>query len=520
MTGRDTIIIGSAREPGIKKNQNTRPRGTRNTADGRRAMSGSLALWLLVLAVQPLLAEPDTDATALRSRLDRILTNHQQPKAVLAARVIELPGGRILYDREGHRPMLPASNMKLVIMAAAIDRLGKDHQFETVVAVRGKDLVVLGGGDPTFGDERLAERRNESITTVFRQWAKRLKSSGVKQIPGDIIVDDSVFDRQFIHPKWPEDQLQSWYEAPIGGLNFNANCTTVRVRPTTPGKPAEVSLVPGNHGLKIVNKTTTGAKQTVSVTRPKDSESLIATGSVAQEALLGPITVLDPGLYAGHVLKTVLASEGIRVLGKVVRERVRSEDGSIPGNCHIVAVHRAPLRDALWRSGKQSLGMMAEGLIKALGCQEGAGSWENGRKVVQDYLSAIGVPADQAVIDDGSGLSRGNRLSPAASTLILQHAFAGKGGEFELLRDSLAASGGDGTLQKRMTSPEIKGRVFAKTGYIKGVSTLAGYVHTSSDQWLAFAFFYNQAIGPADLKRAQDEACRLLVSWPNLKPVP
>ena len=255
----------------------------------------TFASLLLAAVVPPAVAEPDSSDSLLRTRLDQILTGHKQPKVQLGARVIELPSGRIVYDRDGHRPMMPASNMKLVVMAAAIDQLGKDYEFKTVLAIRGKDLVIIGGGDPTFGDERLAEQRRESITAVFHEWARNLKTAGVKRVSGNIVIDDSVFEKQFVHPRWPADQIQNWYEACIGGLNFNANCTTVRVRPTSSGKAAEVSLVPGNDGLQIINKTVTGAKQSASVTRQKDG-ALVVSGTSAKEVLLGPVTVPDPGM--------------------------------------------------------------------------------------------------------------------------------------------------------------------------------------------------------------------------------
>ncbi len=487
----------------------------------RRIWRESLRLGVLSVALASPLgmtgAAVGEPGRSLRSRLDRILTNHNQSKAVLGARVIALPDGQVLYDRNGTKAMLPASNMKPVVMSAAIDQLGADFQFKTVLAVRGIDLVVIGEGDPTFGDERLARRRGQTITATFRSWAETLKATGVRQIPGDVVIDDSIFDDQFVHPSWPADQLQKWYEAPIGGLNFNANCTAVRVRPTSPGKPADVSLVPGGSWLKLANKTVSGTKNVATINRQWDSDTIVVSGMVAKEGVLGPVTVRDPGLYFGDVLKTVLSEEGIQVVGGVVRERVRLENGSIPAGCHIVAVHRAPLADALSRAGKESLGMMAEALMKLLGSKRsGVGSWESGRQAVDEFLDRVGVSPSQVKVVEGSGLSRSDRLSAAAATQVFRYMYNASDGNFEALRDSLACAGIDGTMKKRCRWPDTKGRIFAKTGYIKGVRTLAGYIHTTSDRWLAFAFFYNQAAKPNELKKLQDEACRLLVRWPDV----
>jgi len=419
----------------------------------------------------------------LAARLDRILTAPQQQSLKLGARVIELPSGRVLYDRHGQRPMIPASNMKLVVMAAAIQQLGRDFKFQTVLTVRDLDLVVIGGGDPTIGDERLAAARGRPITALFHQWAQALKTAGVRQIPGNVLIDDSIFDRHFTHPQWPADQYQSWYEAPIGGLNFDANCIQAVVAPTQPKRPAKVWLVPGNTFLKIKNNTVTGKKQTVVVARPRHSDQLVLTGTVARKAPLQPVTVRDPGLYFGSVLKTVLATDGIAVGGKVLRQKVRFNDGRIPADCHIVAVHRTPLADPLARCGKDSLGMMAEGLFKTLGAQRsGQGTWESGRSAIHAFLRTAGIPANQVTIADGSGLSRYGRLSAAAATQVLAHVFRAPPEDFQLFRNSLATAGTDGTLKKRLRGRDTVGRIFGKTGTINGVRTLAGYIHTHSDR--------------------------------------
>jgi len=471
---------------------------------------------LVLFAGRPTLAAgQDSEAQSrLASQLEKVLTPPQQARLTLGARVVELPGGRVLYDHQGSEPLIPASNMKLVAMAAAIDQLGGDFKFQTVLAVRNLDLVVIGGGDPTFGDERLADARGDPITAVFQEWAEAMKSAGVRQIPGNIVVDDSIFERRFTHPQWPSDQFQSWYEAPIGGLNFNANCIEAVVSPTQPKQRATIRLVPDNDFVKIRNRTTTGKTQTVVISRARDSDSLVLSGCVSRDGRLQPITIRDPGMYFGSVLKTALAAEGIQVGGEVVREKVRLANGRLPDDCNIVAVHHTPLADALQRCGKDSLNMMAEGLFKMLGAhRSGLGSWESGRSTIHAFLRHVGVPADQVTVSDGSGLSRENRLSAAAATKILAYMFQGSPENFELFRDSLSVSGEDGTLRRRLRKGEAAGRIFGKTGTINGVRTLSGFVHTVSGRWLAFAFYYNYSGRLPSPKPRMDQACRLLVHW-------
>ncbi len=491
-----------------------------------RTAAGTAFRWRSSIAVALVVGGCAFGATALRagpptaandglaSSLEKILTGYADKKVQFAGRVVDLSNGQVIFDHDGGRAMIPASNMKLVVMAAAIDQLGPDYQFKTVVAIRGKDLVVIGGGDPTFGDEKLARADGKSITATLHEWADKLKSSGVKQIPGNIVVDDSIFDRQFTHPEWPAEQFESWYEAPIGGLNFNANCIDVAIKPGTPGKPAQVTVIPSGAAVTIVNQTVTGKKQTVRVSRAKNSDSLVISGSVSRPGKIGPVTIRDPGLHFGQVLRAVLTAKGIRVGGDVVRERVRLKSDGTPEAGHLVAIQRTPMSRALSRAGKDSLGMMAEGLIKSLGRkQSGVGSWDSGRTAVKSFLQKAGVSTEGLVIDDGSGLSRRNRVSPIAMTQVLRFVQGTSPAAFDALCKGLSKAGIDGTLDDRLRGPDTRGRIFGKTGYINGVRTLSGYVHTKSGKWLAFAFFYNGAASTRPLTALQDKACEAMVGY-------
>lgn len=483
-------------------------------ARGWRGWVGTCALLVAGLNALPAFAE-----SGIADRLADALAPVSGAKTDLGVHVIDLGTGETLYERSATKPMIPASCMKLAVMAASIDQLGTDYSFTTVLAIRGKDLVVIGSGDPTFGDEKLAEAREQGIGAAFKQWAVRLRAEGVKQIPGNIIVDDFIFDLDFVHSSWPKDQYQAWYEAPIGGLNFNANCVAVVVAPTAAGRPASIKLIPPNDFVDVSNETQTGGAMTVTVHRQRKSDTLMLRGSVSKEGQLEVVTVRDPGLFFGSALKAALEAEGIPIGGKVLREKVRLEAETLPNDVHVVAVHNAPIADALARAGTDSLGMMAEGLFKAMGARvAGVGSWDSGQSAMNAYYRKLGISANQVAVDDGSGLSREDRISPAAMTRILATAFRDEK-QFDLLRSSLGVSGESGTLRKRMRSGNAKGRVFGKTGTIRGVRTLAGYIHTMDDRWLAFAFFYNNISKPdTNPKPKMDRACELLVNFVGEKP--
>lgn len=452
---------------------------------------------------------PAIDA-ALETALNGVLNSHGVKGAVVGARVIELPAGRVVYEKESARPMIPASNAKLVVMAAAIDQLGADYRFETVLALRGRDLVVVGGGDPAFGDPKLAAARGESITAVFARWADALRQTGITRVTGRLVIDDSIFDDQFVHPSWPRDQHQAWYEAPIGGLNLADNCVTVSAAPGAKGS-VELSMSPGNTAMRLVNECRMGKEHRPVVHRAFGADAISVRGTITRKAALAEITVPDPGLYFAAALRTSLAARDIAIDGPIVRERVRLADGGLPADLRIIARERTPLKDVLARTGKNSLGMMAEGLIKTLGARRaGVGSWKNGGEAVRAFVESCGVSSSEISLADGSGLSRDNRLSAAAATTVLRHMFEHPGRD--VLMAALAHSGVDGTMDRRLR--DLPGRVLCKTGYIAGVRTLAGYAKGDNGAWYAFAFFYNNATSITPLTAAQDKACRILVQGP------
>ncbi|MEE8170655.1 MAG: D-alanyl-D-alanine carboxypeptidase, partial [Phycisphaerae bacterium] len=316
------------------------------------------------------IASPQTAAAGSgpkASDLDKVLRGHGVKGATLGALVVELPSGRIVYERNAHEPMIPASNMKLAVIAAAIDGLGAGFEFETVLARRGADLVVIGGGDPAFGDPRLSKARGEAIAAPLNRWADKLSAEGVQWIAGRLLFDDFIFEERRVHPDWPRDQYQTWYEAPIGGLNLATNCVSVVAAPTAPGQPAALSFSPGNTALSLVNRTKTAKKQTAVIHRNRGESVVRVTGGVGQRGSLGEVTVHDPGLFFASALRTSMATKGIRIEGPIERMRFRSTDGRLPPDLQILARHRTPLRDVAARAGKQSQGMMAEGLIKMLG---------------------------------------------------------------------------------------------------------------------------------------------------------
>jgi serine-type D-Ala-D-Ala carboxypeptidase/endopeptidase (penicillin-binding protein 4) len=206
----------------------------------------------------------------LNQKLQGVIAGAKLGSAKVAVSVRDLDSGSDIVDIGADTPMKPASNMKLLTSGTALVVLGPDFAFRTELVVDGapgmERLVIRGSGDPALADPAVLERMNErlSVDALLERLAGAVKAAGVSRL-SEVIVDDRVFDREWIHPTWPKDQLEKWYCAPICGVNFHANVLSVFPAPTNPGRPPTIQLEPSLPWLDIENKAqtvSTGKKAT------------------------------------------------------------------------------------------------------------------------------------------------------------------------------------------------------------------------------------------------------------------
>ena len=467
------------------------------------------AVWLLLGT--PAFAG-QTDLTA---KIGNLVAGAKPGTLRLGIHVVDLRSGKTIYEHNADEALKPASNMKLVTMGAALDMLPAGFKYRTMLAMRGNDLVVLGTGDPSVGDPQLARTRGEPITAIFHRWAAGLRERGIQEIEGDLIIDDTVFEARRLHPNWPPKEHQTWYSAPVGGLNFNDNCIDVTLRPAGKGAEPTITVVPANTYVTIRNETRPGDKLALGIRRVGDDPVYVVYGNSGNGGTLKSVAVPDPGLFFAAVCRTSLAAKGIRIRGQIRRERIRDDRGNLPPTCTVLAVYERDLNDILPRIGKDSQNLFAECLLKTLAFQMsardtgvGVGSYEVARKYIRTFLEKAQAPlTPDLCFDDGSGFSHKNRLTARLLTHVLQYmARHPRGSEFV---GSLAVSGQDGTLEKRLT--DIKGMIRAKTGYITGVHALSGYARSQSGRLYCFSILCNSPGGSSPARRLQDDICRALV---------
>lgn len=460
-----------------------------------------LVLLLAALPAAVLASSPDSD---LGKKLDSIRRRFGLQSAV-GMLVKSVETGETLYAHNENRRFIPASGMKLVTMGASLHYLGPNFRFETRFLADGPlengvvqgNLYIYGAGDPS-----LTRRDMDYI-------ARSLFDAGLREVRGEIVLDDSFFDDQLRGPASYDDILKKGL--PIqSALSYNFNLVELRARPSAPGSQAELHDE-GYGYFDVLNRVTTATRGRpwVRVSKLRQDRVLVS-GRVIQgdeEEHVGTFVAPDPTAYFASAFLGKIRERGILALGQVVKGRVEGR------KLETLYVHRSDrLVELLSALGKFSNNFSAEQMLKTLGAHRyGApGSFASGARAVSEYLVGLGFSRDEFRIEDGSGLSYDNYLSSAILVRVLEDLYRAP----ELRTDficSLAVAGVDGTLRSRFLNEEHLGRIMAKTGSLAGVSSLSGFAFSRSRGPLVFSVVTNGIGRQYRADFVEDEIARVLV---------
>jgi len=426
----------------------------------------------------------------LSQQLDRIVNRPSQQKVRFSVKVVDPGSGKTVFEHNAHTPMIPASNMKLITTAAALKYLGPSYQYRTRIGLCGDTLAVIGSGDPLLGDERTDARYGRKDDWLFERIAEILKRAGVTDI-NDIIVDSSVFDDQRVHPEWPADQLNRPYACEVSGLNFNGNCISITAHNLN--GTIDILTNPKTTYLQITNKVKAlnKGRSAIGAYRTARPNKIIVKGKCRKQAGPFAVAIERPAGFFGFLLAEKLSGYGINVHGRLVEKRL--DKSRVFAELFQTAT---PIADCLARCNKDSFGLAAEALVKTIAAtaEPGGnnGNWATGTRLVSEYLLALGVAQNEFRIDDGSGLSKKNKLSANVLTTVLLDVYSSQ--NQPVYRNSLAIGGVDGTIAKYFREKAYKGKILGKTGYIKTVKSFSGICSGKGRDYL-FAIVANNANG-------------------------
>ncbi len=437
----------------------------------------------------------------LARRLDAALAG--APKGTtIGVSVISARTGRVLYARNADQGLIPASNVKVFTIAAALDALGADYVFGTEALAAGSlgggvlrgSLVLRGSGDPSLTTEGL--------------WGLvlDLEAAGLRRVEGDLILDATAFDDVQPRAAGPAKYRGRPYGALTSALTSNFNTIAVEIRPgVKTGDPARVATVPPLSGIRIRNQARTAPGGGLEVRLSEGADGAPALVKVSGRIQAGGSgrrvwrSVRRPERLTGHLFKELLGRADISIGG-------RNRAGSTPPGARVIALRESPPLSVLLREvGKRSSNLYAEQILKAISATRPR-STRAGLERVRRWALERAIDGGSFRLEDGSGLSRLSRVSASQIARALRAAGNDPrtGPEY---RASFAIVGVDGTLERRLV--DLRGRVRGKTGYLSGVGALSGWAHTDRGEEAVFAILVNGAGAPA--KALQDRIVRVIV---------
>lgn len=451
----------------------------------------------------------------LRADLNQLFESQSPPTTTWSVLVQDAASGDTVFSLDSSRRLIPASNMKIVIGGAILMELGPEWQYETRLHATGPiengtlrgDLVVLGSGDPSIG----GRFRNGDITSIFSEWAQVLRQKGITRIDGNIIGNDSFFDRDRVGLLWHPDDWVEWYAAEVSALSLNDGCLDIQITAASgPGTNASIRLDPPTAYVTVSPTIRTiGSRQTerMRFTRNDGARQITIDGAIRQgRSTTRYVTVPDPAMFFTTVLSETLQSEGITHNGMV-----QTSSDPLPAPLTLLHTHRSPaLSQLVAVCLRNSQNLYTEHLLKTLGAiRYGKGSFEMGARAVKDIFYEYGCDIDDMYIADGSGLSRSSRVS--ANDLVSILTAIQNSPMAEAFREALPKSGTNGTLRNRMRETLTRGRVAAKTGTLNGVRGLSGYIEARDGTAYIFSFLANGRRSASRFTGIMDEACSTII---------
>jgi D-alanyl-D-alanine carboxypeptidase/D-alanyl-D-alanine-endopeptidase (penicillin-binding protein 4) len=444
------------------------------------------------------------------------ITHSSLKNASIGIQVVDLNSGEIVLAHNPKLSLVPASTLKILTSAAALETFGPDHKFKTTFAYTGNisesrtlngDLILMGGGDPTF----LSSRFEKHYKNTLKNMVQEVQNTGIRWINGNIIGDGSYFGLQQIPATWIWEDIGNYYGSPAFGLNISENTYTVTFKT---GKAGSLSSITGvspdlpwmnfENRVMAANNNSDNAyiygsylsdKRIIDGTIPENKKSFSIKGSIP-----------DPALLAAHQLFSGLTEKGIGISGEATSNYDKNPNYKFQT---LLEIDSPPLSEIIEQLNMKSINLYAEALLLHLAKNSSEDcSVEAGCESLKTFWKDKGMDVSGLNIEDGSGLSRANSITAEQLVFVLQHMHQSENIEFFFR--SLPVAGKSGTMNSFGKNTVLESNLKAKSGYMSRAMNYSGYLTTESGKELAFAIMVNNYNCPnAEMKKMLEE---LLVS--------
>jgi D-alanyl-D-alanine carboxypeptidase/D-alanyl-D-alanine-endopeptidase (penicillin-binding protein 4) len=465
-----------------------------------------IACLLLLLCAPPLLARPPY----LPPEVERVLAQRRIPGTSLSALVLEIGRDEPLVSYNAQVPRNPASTMKVVTTYAALELLGPAYSWRTRAWAAGPvedlvldgDLILEGGGDP--------------FMTADRWWGfvNGLRQAGIERITGNVVIDNTYFQHQGDDRAAFDNRPYRSYNVLPDALMVNFQTVNVSVVPDAVAGTARARVNPWPANMVVENSVRLergpcrrGSGGVVVAMPDGPSGNRLNLGGHYASGC-GPLSVNRAVMrapdFAFGTFKTYWQQSGGTLEGDM-------RLGPVPAGARLVYTHESlTLAEVIRLVNKFSSNVMARHLLLTIGAEKAGkpGTTASGARAISEFLATRGIPTADLVIENGSGLSRDERISAQGLADVLLDAWRSPyAPEFQA---SLPLSAVDGTLRRRFRSPEMEGRLRMKTGSLQDVSALAGYVNAASGKTYVAVIILNHPNAELGAGEAVQAA---LVDW-------
>ena len=426
---------------------------------------------------------PDDAAAAVGERV----SGAPRPAQARSPRFVDTDNGQTLVSRNPDEAMNPASTMKLVTTYAALELLGPAFTWRTVAASNAPqigstlegDLYLRGAGDPKF------------VVESFWLMLRQLRGRGIKTIRGDLVLDRGLFEAAPYDPSAFDGEPSRPYNVGPNALLVNFKAVTLRFIPDETRREVRVAIEPTLADFTVAHLAYVDgacgdwkARVAADFTR---SDRIAFNGSYPGSCgeQTWNVSVLDHRQYVGALFRSLWAELGGRLLGTV-------RDGTTPVDARMLVERESPsLADVVRDINKYSNNVMARELFLSLAAEtlKLSANLERGQSVIQGFYANKGIAMPELVVDNGSGLSRRERISARSMARVLQAAWASP--VMPELMSSLPLVGYDGTMRKRLNLRSVAGQAHIKTGSLAEVRAVAGYLLAASGKRYVIVAFVN-----------------------------
>ena len=433
------------------------------------------------------------------SALINFLNKKELAHASVSLKAIELNSKKVIVSHNENTSLVPASNMKIITTATALEVLGSNFYFETPLFYDGYiqestlngNIYIKGSGDPTLGSEFISG----DAENFLKEWLTALNQIGISKITGNVVVMDQLFGYEGTSTKWLKEDLGSYYAPGIYGISVFDNMYRIYLQTYAPKSPASILYTkPQMLNLHIVNE--------LKVTEDADDDALVFSIPFADDVrLYGAIpsnrstyilkgSIPDPGLFLARSFRDYLQNNGIIIEGKATTSRLSPEAPS--GENPVSTIRSVDLGSICKIINVESNNLYAEHIWKVLTVLDSID--------IKQYWKSKGVNSDALFMFDGSGISPQNGIS--AGFLIDLLVYMDKQSvNSDVFYKSLPVAGRSGTIASLLKNSHLTGNARLKSGSITNVQSYSGYIESKGKRYAVSLIVNNFSGKRADLRR-------------------